>query len=245
MGRTETKNGTVYEISQWYPRMAVYDNVQGWNTLPYLGQGEFYLEYGDFDFSVKVPEDHIVVASGELENPGDVLTSQERKLLGEAAQSDKTITIRGASAVLPPDKRPAHLRTKTWHFKMTNARDLSWASSRAFIWDAARINLPSGRKCLAMSAYPVESAGDSAWGRSTEYVKGTIEYNSKQWFEYPYPVSVNVAGQVGGMEYPGIVFCSWRSRKGVCPQPVQPCRQVAKIGASALLVAFLNPQKRF
>ena len=214
MGRTTTKNGTVYEIAQWYPRMAVYDDVRGWNTLPYLGQGEFYLEYGDFDFTVKAPSDHIVVASGELQNPGDVLTSQERRLLDEASRSDKTITIRGAGAITPPDQRPAHLGKKTWHFKMTHARDVSWASSRAFIWDAARINLPSGRNCLAMSAYPVESAGDSAWGRSTEYVKGTIEYNSKQWFEYPYPVSVDVAGTVGGMEYPGIVFCSWRSRRG-------------------------------
>ena len=214
MGRTDTKNGAIYEIAQWYPRMAVYDDVQGWNTLPYLGQGEFYLEYGDFDFSIKVPEDHIVVASGELQNADEVLTSHERKLLDEATRSDKTITIRDTNAVKSPDKRPQHPGTKTWHFKMTNARDVSWASSRAFIWDAARIKLPSGRRCLAMSAYPVESAGDSAWGRSTEYVKGTIEYNSKQWLEYPYPVAVNVGGFVGGMEYPGIVFCSWRSRHG-------------------------------
>ena len=214
MGYTNTKNGIVYEIAQWYPRMAVYDDVQGWNTLPYLGQGEFYLEYGDFDFSIKVPEDHIVVASGELQNASEVLTPQERKLLDDAAKSDKTIVIRGADGVKPLDQRPQHLGTKTWHFKMANARDVAWASSRSFIWDAARIKLPSGKRCLAMSAYPVESAGDSAWGRSTEYVKGTIEYNSKQWFEYPYPVSVNVAGTVGGMEYPGIVFCSWRSRMG-------------------------------
>ena len=212
MGRTDTRNGAIYEIAQWYPRMAVYDDVQGWNTLPFLGQGEFYLEYGDFDFSVKVPADHIVVASGELQNADDVLTSRQQKLLDEAAKSDKTITIRDTNAVKPPDQRPQHLGTKTWHFKMLNARDVAWASSRAFIWDAARVTLPSGKHCLAMSAYPVESAGDSAWGRSTEYVKSTVEYNSKQWFEYPYPVAVNVGGFVGGMEYPGIVFCSWRSR---------------------------------
>ncbi|HTY37013.1 MAG TPA: M1 family metallopeptidase [Bacteroidota bacterium] len=214
MGRTETKNGTVYEIAQWYPRMAVYDDVKGWNTLPYLGQGEFYLEYGDFDFTIKAPEDHIVVASGELENASDVLSAQERKLLEEAATSDRTVKIRGAETLKPLAERPAHPGMKSWHFKMTNARDVAWASSRAFIWDAARIKLPSGRRCLAMSVYPVESAGDSSWGRSTEYVKGTMEYNSKQWFEYPYPVAVNVAGMVGGMEYPGIVFCSWRSRMG-------------------------------
>jgi hypothetical protein len=214
MGRMDTKNGTIYEIAQWYPRMAVYDDVIGWNTLPYLGQGEFYLEYGDFDFSLTVPEDHVVVASGELQNPRDVLTSQERSHLEAAAKSDKSVIIKGADEIKPLDQRPSHLGRKTWHFKMHNARDVAWASSRAFIWDAARVNLPSGRRCIAMSVYPVESAGDSAWSRSTEYVKGTVEYNSKQWYEYPYPAAINVAGPEGGMEYPGIVFCSWRSRRG-------------------------------
>jgi len=214
MGLTQTKNGTIYEVAQWYPRMAVYDDVKGWNTLPYLGQGEFYLEYGDFDFSVTVPADHIVVASGELENPKDVLTTKERDRLEQAGKSDKSVIIRGANEIRPLDERAKNVGRKTWHFRMRNARDVSWASSRAFIWDAARINLPSGRNCMAMSVYPVESEGDSAWSRSTEYVKGTVEYNSKQWYEYPYPASINVAGNVGGMEYPGIVFCSLRSRRG-------------------------------
>lgn len=214
MGYTQTKNGTIFEIAQWYPRMAVYDDVIGWNTLPYLGQGEFYLEYGNFDFTLTVPADEIVVASGTLENPKDVLTAQERSRLDEAARSDKTVIIRGADEVKSLPEKPERIGRKTWHFTMTNARDVAWASSRAFIWDAARINLPSGKKCMAMSVYPVESAGDTAWGRSTEYVKGTVEYNSKQWFEYPYPVSINVAGNVAGMEYPGIVFCSLRSKKG-------------------------------
>ena len=213
MGLTKTKNGTIYEVAQWYPRMCVYDDVIGWNTLPYLGQGEFYLEYGNFDFSITVPADQIVVASGELENPKEVLTSKERSRLAEAAKSDKTVIIRGADEI-KPEEDSGNVGRKTWHFKMENARDVSWASSRAFIWDAARINLPSGKKCMAMSVYPVESEGDSAWSRSTEYVKGTVEYNSKQWYEYPYPYCVNVAGTVGGMEYPGIVFCSSRSKAG-------------------------------
>ncbi|HEY6952200.1 MAG TPA: M1 family metallopeptidase [Bacteroidota bacterium] len=214
MGTMPTKNGTIYEIAQWYPRMEVYDDVVGWNTLPYLGQGEFYLEYGDFDFTLNVPADHIVVASGELQNPKDVLTAQERSRLEEARSSDKTVMIRGADQISPLDQRPANPGRKTWHFKMRNARDVAWASSRAFMWDAARINLAGGNTCLAMSAYPVECSGDSAWGRSTEYVKGTVEYNSKQWFEFPYPAAVNVAGVVGGMEYPGIVFCGSRSKRG-------------------------------
>lgn len=213
MGRLRTKNGEIYEIAQWYPRMEVYDDVIGWNTLPYLGAGEFYLDYGNFQYSVTVPEDQIVVGSGELENPGSVLTSDQRSRLEKARSSDKTVTIRGADEITPAPENGTR-KMKTWRFKINNARDVAWASSRAFVWDASRIKLPSGHPCMAMAVYPAEVARDSAWGRSAEYVKGTIEYNSKQWFEYPYPVAVNVAGNVGGMEYPGIVFCSWRSRMG-------------------------------
>jgi aminopeptidase N len=102
----------------------------------------------------------------------------------------------------------------TWHFKIKNARDASWASSASFIIDAAKMDLPSGKKSIAISAYPVESDGENAWGRSTEYVKKSLEYNSKKWFEYPYPAATAVAGIVGGMEYPGIVFCGYKAMKG-------------------------------
>ncbi len=210
MGRLETRNGWVYEIAQWYPRMCVFDNVEGWNTLPYLGQGEFYLEYGNFDFTITTSAKQIVVASGELQNPSEVLTTKQLSRLNEAKQSDKTVSIRSVDEVTDPSSRPSKDKI-TWHFKCTNARDVAWAASTAFVWDAARINLPSGKKSLAMSAYPVESANDSAWKRSTEFVKGAIEHYSKQWFEFPYPVATNVAGIVGGMEYPGIVFCSARA----------------------------------
>ena len=212
MGRLRTKNGEIFEIAQWYPRVEVYDDVEGWNTLPYLGQGEFYLDYGDFQFSITAPGDHIVVASGELENTKEVMTSEQRSRLERAKSSDKVVTLRSADEITAPDKAPAERGTKTWRFRMNNARDVAWASSRAFVWDAERVVLPSGRPCLAMAVYPVESAGDSAWGRAAEYVKGTIEYNSKQWFEYPYPVMTTVAGIAGGMEYPGIVFCGSRAR---------------------------------
>jgi hypothetical protein len=210
MGRLKTTNGWIYEIAQWYPRMCVFDNVYGWNTLPYLGQGEFYLEYGNFEFNINTPASHIVVASGELQNPSEVLTKEQIARLAKAKQSETTVMLRSESEVTDPASRPAKGRI-TWKFKITNARDVAWASSKAFIWDAARINLPGGKKSLAMSAYPVESAQDSAWKRSTEFVKGAIEHYSRQWFTFPYPVATNVAGIVGGMEYPGIVFCSSRS----------------------------------
>ncbi|TSD63274.1 M1 family metallopeptidase [Inquilinus sp. KBS0705] len=212
-GILNTKNGKIYTVAQWYPRMYVYDDVMGWNALPYTGPSEFYLEYGDFDVSITAPANHIVVASGELLNPQDVYTAEQQKRWALAEKSDKTVIIRSASEVTDAASRPAK-KELTWHFKIKNARDVAWASSTAFIIDAAKMNLPSGKKSTAVSAYPVESDGNNAWGRSTEYVKKSIEYNSSKWFEYPYPAATAVAGNVNGMEYPGIVFCGSRATKG-------------------------------
>lgn len=211
MGRLLTKNGWVYEIAQWYPRMSVYDDVKGWNTIPYKGAGEFYLDYGNIDYRVTVPANMIVVGAGELQNPKDVLTRTERKRLDQASKSNETVFIRTAKEVTDPSSRPQK-GTRTWHFHMTNTRDVAWAASDAFIWDAAKINLPNGNTALAQSVYPVESAGDSAWGRSTEYTKASIEHYSQKWFPFPYKTATNVAGIVGGMEYPGFVFCSYKSK---------------------------------
>jgi hypothetical protein len=207
MGRLKTSNGVVYEVAQWFPRMAVYDDIQGWNTLPYIGAGEFYLEYGDIEYSVTTPANLIVAGSGELQNERDALTGVQQKRLAEARKSDKTVMLRTAEEVRDGKGQP--LGNRTWKFKIQNTRDAAWAASRAFVWDAARINLPSGRNALAMSVYPVESIKKDGWQRSTEMVKGSIEHYSSTWFEYPYPVATNVAGIVGGMEYPGIVFCSY------------------------------------
>jgi hypothetical protein len=211
-GILKTKNGNIYAVAQWYPRMCVYDDVQGWNTLPYLGPSEFYLEYGDFDFTITVPSGHIVVASGELQNTSEVLTAEQQKRMEAAKGSDKTVIIRSEKEVTDPASRPSASKL-SWHYKIANARDVAFASSRSFIWDAARINLPSGKTSLAMSVYPAESNGSKAWGRATEYVKGSIENYSKRWMEFPYPVATNVASNVGGMEYPGIVFCGASSKQ--------------------------------
>ena len=208
MGVEDTKNGKIFTIAQWYPRMCVYDDVMGWNTLPYLGASEFYLEYGTLSANITVPANHYVVASGELLNEREVYSKDEISRWNEAKNSEKAVIIHPESEIGKNTKSG----TKTWKFKIEKARDFAWASSAAFIIDAARINLPSGKKSLAISAYPVESAGDKAWGRSTEYTKAAIEHYSQKWFEYPYPAATNVAGNEGGMEYPGIVFCHMNSK---------------------------------
>ncbi|RZK51928.1 MAG: M1 family peptidase, partial [Pedobacter sp.] len=211
--RLTTKNGEIYAIAQWFPRMSVYDDVIGWNTLPYWGGGEFYCEFGDITFDITVPANHIVMGSGELLNPQEVFTAEQLKRWNAAKQSDATVHIRSEAEVNDPKSRPS-AKNLTWKFKITNARDAAWATSRSFVLDAARINLPSGKKSLAVSAQPVESNGMDSYGRGVEYVKASIEHYSKLWFEYPYPMAVNVATSVGGMEYPGIVFCGWTAKKG-------------------------------
>ncbi len=208
------KNGIIYEIAQWYPRMEVYDDIRGWNTLPYLGLGEFYCDYGNYNVSITAPANMTVVSSGVLQNPKDVLTREEMKRMDKARHSDKTEYIIKPGEV---NEAKMHVKNKgdlTWHFKMENSRDVSWAASKAFVWDAARVKLPSGKSCIAMSAYPVEVDGNDAWGRSTEYLKRSIEIYSKLYYEFPWHSATNVAGIVHGMEYPGIVFCGWKDKNG-------------------------------
>ncbi|HET6726241.1 MAG TPA: M1 family metallopeptidase [Gammaproteobacteria bacterium] len=213
-GRTDwyrTKNGDVFEVAQWYPRLCVYDDLRGWNTLPFTNN-EFYLDYGDFDYSVTVPWNMIVVGSGELVNPDDVLTDAERDRLDQARQSDATVMIRKPAEVTDPNSRPVQSGTLTWHFRMHNTRDVAFGASAAYVWDAARINLPSGKQALAMSAYPVESIKDAGWQRSTQFVKATVEFFSKYTgVEFPWPTEIAEAGIAGGMEYPGIVFDWWKT----------------------------------
>ncbi|MGN6530655.1 MAG: M1 family metallopeptidase [Ginsengibacter sp.] len=209
-----TKIGKIYEIAQWYPRMCVYDDLEGWSTLPFLGSGEFYCEYGDFDYSVTVPAGMIVAGSGELQNEKEVLTATQIERLNAARKSDKTIMIRTEKEVNDAAGKSRNKKSVTWHFKMANTRDVAFGASSAYVWDAAKVNLPDGKKCLAMSVYPVESAGEDAWGRATEYLKKSIEYFSEKWYVYPYPVAVNEAGRAGGMESPGIVFDGMNAKKG-------------------------------
>lgn len=196
LGRLYTKHGVIYEIAQWFPRMCVYDDVEGWNTLPYMGLGEFYCDYGNFDYYITAPSEMIVYGSGDLQNPQQVLTPEVITRLAAASKSDKTVSIISEAEIGKPSMRPATKGNLTWHFVMKNTRDVAWAASSALIWDAAKVNLPSGRKIIAMSAYPPESVGDTAWTRATEYLKYSIEIYSKHFFEYPWNLAVNIGGIV-------------------------------------------------
>src|SRR2546426_4819904 len=205
MGREQFPEGWLYEIAQWYPRMAVYDDVRGWNTEQYLGQGEFYLEYGDFDFEITVPRSFVVVATGTLLNPVEVLTTTQRTRLARALRSDSTTPIIAKTEVGQPFTRPpGKSATLTWRFSAKNVRDVAWAAAPNFIWDASGWD-----GVLIQSVYPPEANAD--WQNSTAYARHTIKHYSEKWFRYPYPTAINVAGPVGGMEYPMIVFCGDRS----------------------------------
>lgn len=213
MGRLKVNDGWIYAFAQWYPKMAVFDDVEGWNVEPYLGAGEFYLEYGDFDYKITVPYDHVVVGSGKLMNPKEVLSKELQNRYAKAMQSDTTVYL------IAPDEiknttltRPKQDGMITWHFQIKNSRDVAFATSKTFIWDAAKINLPSGKTILAQSVYPKESDGQEAWSRSTEYSKASIEHYSEMWFEFPYETATNVAADIGGMEYPGLNFCRYTSK---------------------------------
>ncbi len=212
MGRLDVEDGTIYAIAQWYPRVAVFDDVVGWNTDPYLGAGEFYCEYGDYDVRITAPADQTVVCSGVLQNPKDVLTKEQQARWAKAEKSDKTIYIIKPEEVAKPAAHVKSNGTLTWHFKMENTRDVAWAASRAFIWDAAKMDLGHGKTGLAQSVYPKESKGENAWSRSTEYTKASVEFYSKTYYPYPYHNAINVAASVGGMEYPGVSFCDYQSR---------------------------------
>jgi len=200
----------LYEIAQWFPRMAAYYDVYGWQNKQFLGNGEFALEFGDYDVKITVPADHIVAATGELQNAKRVLTSTQRKRLAKAKTADKPVIIVTQEEATENEKEKS-AKMKTWHFKAENVRDFAWASSRKFIWDAQGYS-EGDIDTMAMSYYPKE--GNPLWERySTEAIVHTIEHYNKYSLQYPYPVSISVNGPVGGMEYPMITFNGPRPTK--------------------------------
>ena len=205
----EDKND-LFEIAQWFPRMAAYYDVYGWQHKQFLGSGEFTLEFGDYDVQLTVPADHVVASTGELQNPDAVLSAAQRDRLKQARTADKPVLIVTQAEAEAKEKTRAS-GTRTWHYKAKNVRDFAFASSRKFIWDAQGFKKDS-TNVLAMSYYPKE--GNPLWGQySTQSIIHTIDQYNKYSFDYPYPVAISVNGPVGGMEYPMISFNGPRPTK--------------------------------
>ena len=200
----------LYEIAQFYPRMAVYSDATGWQNKQFLGNGEFTLPFGNYRVSITAPADHVVGATGTLQNPDQVLTSAQRQRLGQARGAKKPVLIVNQDEAMRNESSRA-TGTKTWTFAAQNVRDFAWCSSRKFIWDAMGIT-QNGKPVLCMSYYPKE--GNPLWGQySTEVVAHTIKTYSKFTIPYAYPVAISVHGPVGGMEYPMICFNGGRPEK--------------------------------
>ncbi|WLI88204.1 M1 family metallopeptidase [Massilia sp. R2A-15] len=200
----------LFEIAQWFPRMAAYYDVYGWQHKQFLGSGEFTLEFGDYDVSLTVPADHIVASTGALQNPDAVLTATQRDRLRQARTSTKPVVI-VTQAEAEAAEKSRSTATKTWHFKAKNVRDFAFATSRKFIWDAQGYK-KDGTDTMAMSYYPKE--GNPLWEKfSTQAIIHTIEQYNKYSLDYPYPTAISVNGPVGGMEYPMISFNGPRPTK--------------------------------
>ncbi len=194
----------LYTIAQWYPRMAVYDDYEGWQNKQFLGRGEFALEFGDFEVEITVPEDHIVASTGWLQNPKDVLSKEQQKRWEQAQKTyDKPVFIVTEEEAIANEKEKS-TGTKTWVFHADDVRDFAFATSRKFIWDAQAVKI-GDKSPLAMSFYSKE--GNPLWEEeSTKAVKNTLETYSKYTIEYPYPVAISVHAASIGMEYPMICF---------------------------------------
>jgi hypothetical protein len=198
----------IYQIAQWFPRAHAFTDYEGWTNKPFLGRGEFTLEFGDYEVSITVPEDFIVSSSGELQNAEEVLTAVQRQRLEEARDSEEPVFI-----VTPDEARENETRgtnrEATWTFRAESVRDFAWAASRKFIWDAVGVEQDGQGEApdlvMAMSFYPNES--EPLWSTfSTRAVEHTIDVYNEFAFPYPYPTAQSVAGPQGGMEYPMITF---------------------------------------
>ncbi len=203
-------DGWMYEVAQWYPRASVYDDQNGWQTDQFYGQGEFYLEFGTYDVELTVPHDHIVQATGVLQNPLTTLTALQRRRLAQALTSETPVFIVTREEAATPAARPAGTAPVTWKFHADSVRDFAWASSRAYVWDAAGFRYPGTTRTIELhSIYPREAM--PLWDSlSTKAIAQTMRTYGRLAFPFPYPKAVNVHGPVFGMEYPMIAFCGAR-----------------------------------
>ncbi|HYD27645.1 M1 family metallopeptidase [Brevundimonas sp.] len=196
----------LFLAAQWFPRLAVYSDYEGWHNAQFLGSGEFTLEFGDYDVSITAPADHVVAATGELQNP-EILSAEQRARLDRARTADEPVYIVTPQEAAAAEARPARSGTRTWNFSADNVRDFGWASSRKFIWDAMGVEQESAEHpvVMAMSFYPKEAR--PLWDAySTKSIAHTLDVYNQFAFTYPYPTAQSVNGPVGGMEYPMITF---------------------------------------
>ncbi len=199
----EGDDNYLYEMAQFFPRLCVYNDAVGWQNKQFLGNGEFALEFGDYKVSITVPSDHVVAATGTLQNPNDVMKKSWTDRLNKVKDSDKPLVIITQDEATANEKSRAKT-TKTWVFQADNVRDFAWASSRKFIWDAMKVKV-GNKTILAMSLYPKE--GNPLWEKfSTQAIAHTLQVYSRYTVNYPYPVAWSINGPVGGMEYPMICF---------------------------------------
>jgi len=200
----EEEDNYLYTIAQFFPRMAVYNDVEGWQNKQFLGQGEFTLPFGDYKVDITVPSDHIVASTGELMNASRILSSKQRARLAKAKKSyDDPVIIVTQEEAEATEKNKA-TSTKTWTFEAENVRDFAFATSRKFIWDAQAVDI-SGKTTMAMSYYPKE--GNPLWEQySTRVVAHTLKVYSKFTIDYPYHKAISVHTKWIGMEYPMICF---------------------------------------
>ena len=199
-----TDGNNNYTIAQFFPRLAVYDNVEGWQNMQFWGRSEWALEFGDYDVKITVPADHIMEATGDLQNQKEVLTKEQIKRYEKAKKSYKDPVFIVTQAEAEQNEKGRATNTKTWHFKANQVRDFAFATSRKYIWDAMAVNI-NGKNIMATSLYPKE--GNPLWEEhSTRVVANTLEEYSKLTFDYPYPKAVSVHAKDQGMEYPMICF---------------------------------------
>jgi hypothetical protein len=191
------RDGTLYQVAQWYPRAAVYDDVSGWNLAPFLGAGEFYQEFGDFDVALTVPGNYVVTATGSLRNPDLVLTAVQRNRLARADASEEAVAVITAGEARMNRDRPAD-GTKTWRFAAENVRDFAFAMAPDFRWDASSWN-----GIRIQTFYRPEA---TLWEEANRMSRVTIEHFSERLYPYPWPHATTVEGPNEGMEYPMLTF---------------------------------------
>jgi len=205
------KDGPVWELAHWFPAPCVYDDVYGWNTLPYIGRGEFYTNFGDYEVQITVPKGFLVFASGSLQNEEEVLTPEEQERLAKAKLADTTVTIRSSEEV--PDE--VSKEQAAWKFTGKNIRTFAWATSKSFVWDASSVEIKNingtSSRVLCQAAYPAENS--KIWNEAVGYVQHSISYYSDHLYPYPWPQMSVVCGAAGGMEYPMLVYCRGRDHE--------------------------------